>query len=142
MKPSSQQSRTKQAVNEVEASNPTFDGRILHYFEETSHGQRKLARTEHFMGYHPVMAELLMSGTIPSLVSSAIDEDVFLYKEKINYKFSGGSGFRAHVHWREQGARRHAHGPRRPDEVAAPARLVAAGGVVGLPWREMRQGAP
>ena len=30
-----------------------------------------------------------------------------------------GSAFRAHVHWREQGARKHTHGPRRPDEGAA-----------------------
>ena len=50
----------------------------------------------------------------------------------------GSDIFRAHVQWKEKGAKQHIHGPRRPDEDAAKddryRRPSVAGGTVALPF--------
>lgn len=81
------------SVSELETDEE--GGRWLHHYEETSSGAR-LARTENFVSYHPQLGRLLMAGRIPSLVASALGEEVFLYKEKINYKYPGGAGYASH----------------------------------------------
>lgn len=75
---------------------PTEDGKWMHHLEETAHGEHRLSRTENIVSYHPGFGQLLMSGRIPALVGDALGEAAFLYKEKINYKYPGGAGYRAH----------------------------------------------
>lgn len=67
----------------------------LNHFEMTDHGP-KLCRTENFIPFHQGLRELLTEGPLPDIVGQLLGEPVFLYKEKINYKLSGGAGFRPH----------------------------------------------
>ncbi|CAE7544791.1 phnY [Symbiodinium natans] len=75
---------------------PEDSKRWMHHFEVDEAGQRMLARTENVVPYHPGMAQLTMLGRIPMYVADAMGRDVFLYKEKINYKLSGGGGYAPH----------------------------------------------
>ena len=73
----------------------TTEDKWMQHVEDTVHGPR-LTRTEFFVAYHGPLGRLLMAGRVPSLVGSALDEPVFLDKEKINYKYPGGAGYHAH----------------------------------------------
>ena len=81
-------------VEEVGALPPSEE-KWMHHFERTEQGAR-LARTENFVSYHPQLGRVLMAGKVPALVGEALGEPVFLYKEKINYKYPGGAGYAAH----------------------------------------------
>ncbi|MDA3041245.1 MAG: phytanoyl-CoA dioxygenase family protein [Actinomycetota bacterium] len=67
----------------------------LHHFELTDNG-RRIARSEDFEPYHPVMSDLLGHGIIPQILSELFGEPATLFKEKINYKHPGGGGFAPH----------------------------------------------
>lgn len=90
---SSEVSQLQEAVAEVQNWPDTGDW--LHYREMTDHGP-KLCRTENFVPFHPVLKSFLAGPTIVSIVSDLMGEQASLYKEKINYKLSGGAGFAPH----------------------------------------------
>ena len=71
------------------------DSKWMHSLEATPSGPR-LSRTEFFVAYHKQLGRLLMTGTLPALVGDALGEEVFLYKEKLNWKHPGGAGYHAH----------------------------------------------
>lgn len=71
------------------------DAQLLNHFEMTDHGP-KLCRTENFIPVHKGLRELLTEGPLPEIVAQLLGEPVYLYKEKVNYKLSGGAGFRPH----------------------------------------------
>ncbi|NNN01019.1 MAG: phytanoyl-CoA dioxygenase family protein [Acidimicrobiaceae bacterium] len=70
-------------------------GEWMHHYEMTDFG-RKLARTENFTPYSPLMNDLLTSGPISEVAGELLGEPALLYKEKINYKLVGGAGFAPH----------------------------------------------
>ena len=82
-------------VEEIAAWPPSDDGKWLHHYERTEHGVQ-LSRTEGFVSYHPQLGRRLMAGRVPELVAPLLGDEVFLYKEKINYKYPGGAGYNAH----------------------------------------------
>lgn len=71
------------------------DGPWMHHREMTDFGP-KLARTEDFVPSSPLMHDLLETGPIATVAGELLGEPAVLYKEKINYKFVGGAGFRPH----------------------------------------------
>jgi ectoine hydroxylase-related dioxygenase (phytanoyl-CoA dioxygenase family) len=71
------------------------DGEWLHYREMTENGP-KLCRTENFVPFHEPLRDILTTGPIFQIVSALMGEPASLYKEKINYKLSGGAGFSPH----------------------------------------------
>lgn len=71
------------------------DGEWLNYREMTSNGP-KLCRTENFIPFHRELRQVLTSGSVFQIVSALMGEQPSLYKEKINYKLSGGAGFSSH----------------------------------------------
>jgi hypothetical protein len=71
------------------------DGGWLHHREQTDDGP-KLCRTENFVPYHDGMRALLTAGSLLETASALLGEQAVLYKEKINYKLSGGAGYAAH----------------------------------------------
>jgi hypothetical protein len=71
------------------------DGPWLHYREMTDFGP-KICRTENFTPYHAGMFQLLRRGRLSAVASELLGEPAVLYKEKINYKLSGGAGFAPH----------------------------------------------
>eukprot|EP00947_MAST-08B_sp_MAST-8B-sp1_P001131 g1131.t1 len=82
-------------VNDVSSWEASPD-KWIHHYETTSGGEERLARTENIVSYHPGIAQLLMLGAVPTYVADCMGRDVFLYKEKINYKYPGGAGYAAH----------------------------------------------
>jgi len=83
-------------INDIEELDDSSDEKWMHHYERTQDGTIRLARTEHFLGYHAGLARLLMDSRVSHAVADAAGEPVFLFKEKINYKAPGGAGFRAH----------------------------------------------
>lgn len=71
------------------------DGEWLHYREMTGNGP-KLCRTENFVPFHEPLRDILTTGSVSQIVSALMGEPALLYKEKINYKLSGGAGFSPH----------------------------------------------
>jgi len=70
------------------------DGGILHHREMTDDGP-KLARSENFVPVHEGLRNLLTERLVIT-ASKLLGEPAVLYKEKINYKMSGGAGFSPH----------------------------------------------
>ena len=85
--------RLRSAVEEV-ASWPERDG-LLHYREMTDAGP-KLCRTENFTPLHHGLRALLTRGPMVEFASALLGEPAILYKEKINYKLTGGAGYSPH----------------------------------------------
>lgn len=71
-------------------------GRWMKYFERTAADDRQLCRVEDFVPYHAGMDALLQGPAMLERVSQLMGEPAILFKEKINFKLSGGSGFAAH----------------------------------------------
>ena len=72
---------------------------LLHWeLVESSDGKegiRTLCRAENFIPYHEAVQNLC-STEIRSVVSQLFGEEAKLFKEKINFKLPGGSGFACH----------------------------------------------
>lgn len=71
------------------------DGEWLHYRELTEYGP-KLCRTENFTPFHSGMHQFLRGGQMVEVASALLNSEAVLYKEKINYKLSGGAGYSPH----------------------------------------------
>lgn len=71
------------------------DGEWLHYRELTEYGP-KLCRTENFTPFHSGMHEFLRGGHMVEVASALLNSEAVLYKEKINYKLTGGAGYSPH----------------------------------------------
>jgi hypothetical protein len=71
------------------------DGDWLHYRELTDAGAA-LCRTENFVPFHEGLRTLLTAGPMLEIASALLGEEAVLYKEKINYKLSGGAGYSPH----------------------------------------------
>jgi len=81
-------------VSEI-SSWPDEDGEWLHYRELTEYGP-KLCRTENFTPFHSGMHQFLRSGQMVAVASELLNSEAVLYKEKINYKLTGGAGYSPH----------------------------------------------
>lgn len=68
---------------------------ILLHHELTTDGV-VIARAENLVPNHDGFRRLLTTGVIPEQGGQLVDEDVLLYKEKVNYKHPGGAGFAPH----------------------------------------------
>ena len=71
------------------------DGEWLHYRELTEYGP-KLCRTENFTPFHSGMYHFLRGGQMVEVASALLNSEAVLYKEKINYKLTGGAGYSPH----------------------------------------------
>lgn len=75
---------------------PETPGKWMKYFEKNAQGKRQLCRIENFIDYHRPMHELANGERTLQLVSQLMAEQAVIFKEKINYKFPGGGGFKPH----------------------------------------------
>lgn len=64
------------------------------YFEEQK-GKRLLQRIEKFIEYDPFL-EQVCQGKMKKYCDKLFQEPAILYKEKVNFKLSGGGGFKPH----------------------------------------------
>ena len=81
-------------VDEI-ANLPNGKGTLKHYWEQTGEGP-KLCRTEQFLDSHDDLQALITDGPVQKAASQILGEEALIYKEKLNYKLPGGSGFSAH----------------------------------------------
>lgn len=81
-------------VSEISGWEPSAD-RWMHHYESTPDGPR-LSRSENFVPYHAGLKNVVTGGKVLAVLSELIGEPAVLYKEKINYKASGGGGYAAH----------------------------------------------
>lgn len=78
---------------------PDQAGKWMKYYESNSRaadGSKMLQRIENFTQYNPGMDTILNGSKLLGMVSELFQERAVLYKEKINYKLPGGSGFAPH----------------------------------------------
>ena len=81
----------------TELSNwPETPGKWMKYFERGANGERQLCRVENFIQYHDGLNSIINSPEIIDILSTLMQEKAILFKEKINMKYPGGSGFIAH----------------------------------------------
>lgn len=80
------------------ASYPEVPGKYMMYFENSLHQAEKrlLSRIENFCPYHQGFAELIKGPTMLGAVAELFQQSAVLFKDKINFKLPGGSGFEAH----------------------------------------------
>ncbi|MCB9644692.1 MAG: phytanoyl-CoA dioxygenase family protein [Myxococcales bacterium] len=75
---------------------PETPGKWMKYFESSPQGERLLCRVENFLAYHEGFDSLLQGERLLAILSTLMEEEAILYKEKINFKLPGGNGFGAH----------------------------------------------
>lgn len=87
----------EQLQSEVAQIERSSDGErsLLQHYEMTAHGVR-ICRSEHLIDGHPLLRQILTSGPMLEMAGQLLGEPAVLYKEKINYKLSGGAGFAPH----------------------------------------------
>ena len=79
------------------AGSPETPGKDWKYFERSADdGKRILCRIENFVPHHQGFASLIRRQRMAQAVSELFGEDAVLFKDKINFKFPGGDGFKAH----------------------------------------------
>jgi hypothetical protein len=86
--------RVRAWVDDIARLRPGERG-VLQHYERTDRGA-VLARSERLVELHPGWTALVADGVIRSMASRLLGEPAVLYKEKINYKLSGGAGFAPH----------------------------------------------
>lgn len=87
--------RLRRWVDEA-TSWPEVPGKWMMYFEKSlADSSRLLNRMENFLPYHEGLDELAQ-GRLQDAVNQLFGEPSVLFKDKINFKFPGGDGFKAH----------------------------------------------
>jgi hypothetical protein len=92
-----QTARLRQYVREL-AELPERSGAHMIYRESNllDPTSRVVQRTEDFCPHHAGLDELIRRGRLTRAVEQLLAERVVLFKDKINFKASGGAGFEAH----------------------------------------------
>lgn len=76
---------------------PEQPGKWMKYFEPGVRGDEKVpCRIENFFDYHQKLTSLVIPDRLKAILQTMMGEPAVLFKEKINFKFPGGKGFKAH----------------------------------------------
>jgi ectoine hydroxylase-related dioxygenase (phytanoyl-CoA dioxygenase family) len=80
------------------AAAPEVSGRHWVYREASKHDPtaRIVQRIENFCPFHAAYDRFIRQGRLVDMMSAVLGEPAVLFKEKINFKLAGGSGFKAH----------------------------------------------
>jgi ectoine hydroxylase-related dioxygenase (phytanoyl-CoA dioxygenase family) len=83
-------------VDEIQLR-PEVHGEQMMWFEDVN-GERVLHRVEDFCRRHDGMAEHFVKkdDKMLKMLTDLVDEELVLFKDKINFKLPGGVGFKAH----------------------------------------------
>lgn len=85
----------RQWTDEVQAW-PETAGKWMKYFETDAAGTRILNRIEDVLPFHAGFREVAGSARLAGSCGQLFDEPALLFKDKINFKQAGGSGFEPH----------------------------------------------
>lgn len=76
---------------------PDMPGKWMKYYEESTLSSEKLlCRIENFIPYHPALRSFICAESVFAILQELMGEKAVLFKEKINAKLPGASGFGAH----------------------------------------------
>ena len=77
---------------------PEVPGKYMMYFEKSQLNphQRILSRMEDFEPYHVGFSKLFSGAKMQGYAAQLFGEEAVLFKDKINFKMTGGDGFKAH----------------------------------------------
>ena len=80
------------------AGRPEVVGGQMVYHEDSliEPGRRVVQRIEDFCSHHPQMDQAARNGAISRWLERLMDGPAVLFKDKINFKYPGGDGFKAH----------------------------------------------
>ncbi|PLB37985.1 phytanoyl-CoA dioxygenase family protein [Aspergillus candidus] len=76
---------------------PRVKGKWMPYDEINQNGERQLMRTENFVDYHEGWKGLVCGKNLIGILEQLSDQEMLLFKDKINYKLPFGNGFQAHL---------------------------------------------
>jgi len=85
-----------QAITEIEKWPEVKDKWMKYYEPNNQTGEKLLCRIENFVPYQNQLNDILTTGKIMDAMSELMSQPVFLYKDKINFKYPGGNGFMPH----------------------------------------------
>ena len=71
-------------------------GKEMAYYETNSENERILCRIEKYVDYHQEFKKIANSEKILDILEDLMGGPCILFKDKINFKRSGGGGFRPH----------------------------------------------
>jgi len=77
---------------------PEVPGQAAFYYEDSlmNKGERVLSRIEQFVEYHEELSSLIYGDKMMGRLRELLGEELVLFKEKVNFKLPGGSGFELH----------------------------------------------
>lgn len=80
------------------ASRPEVVGGQMVYHEDSliAPGSRVVQRIEDFCSHHPLMDQAARNGALTRWLDRLMGGKTLLFKDKINFKYPGGDGFKAH----------------------------------------------
>ena len=80
------------------AARPERAGGQMVYHEDSliEPGRRVVQRIEDFCSHHPAMDRLAREGALSRWLDRLMGGETVLFKDKINFKYPGGDGFKAH----------------------------------------------
>lgn len=80
------------------AAVPEIVGGQMVYHEDSLKvpGQRVVQRIEDFCVHHEAMEQVARQGALTRWLDRLMDGETVLFKDKINFKYPGGDGFKAH----------------------------------------------
>jgi hypothetical protein len=93
--PSAEAAQLKHWTEEI-AALPEVPGRQMVYWERPEGAAPILQRIENFCPFHAGMDKLVRTGRLMAAVAALLGAPALLYKDKINFKPPGGSGFELH----------------------------------------------
>ena len=80
------------------AGQPEVVGGQMVYHEDSliAPGDRVVQRIEDFCSHHPAMDDAARNGALSRWLERLMGHETVLFKDKINFKYPGGDGFKAH----------------------------------------------
>lgn len=72
-------------------------GKWLPYDEINCDGERQVMRVEKFVDYHPAFDKFFKKGPVLNMLKQISGSEMWLFKDKINFKYPRGNGFGAHT---------------------------------------------
>ncbi len=80
------------------ADSPEVAGGQMVYYEDSllAPGRRVVQRIEDFCSHHPAMDRVARHGALSRWLERLMGGETVLFKDKINFKYPGGDGFKAH----------------------------------------------
>ncbi len=89
--------RAGQWIDELAGRTPVV-GEQMVYLEDSllAPGQKVISRIERFLEHHPPLRAFCHDARLTDRVEQLLGEPGVLFKEKINFKLPGGSGFKPH----------------------------------------------